>query len=198
MTDSGHRLRAHRWMGGGLAACAVLACMAGALIALPLAAVPARAATAHAATDPRPIDTKAWAILKTDDGFVLRYGVPHEGNPPFSATCQPAAGLLQFTVEVDSRKVRAGEGVPLTFTAGKQRLELAAATFRGADRGLVIGAAVTLDGRALDLFGAGETLHVAMPGLSERIPLAGAQAKLADFKRACLTTQRSEYHQNTF
>lgn len=163
-----------------------------------VAATRSTPAAARAAAGTPPDDAKAWAILKTEDGYVLRYGVPHDGNPPFSATCQPAAGLLQFTVEVNSRKVRAGDGVPLTFTAGTRRLELAAATFRGADRGLVAGAAVTLDGRALDLFSAGETLHVALPGLSEHIPLAGAQAKLADFKRVCLATRRSEYHQNSF
>lgn len=135
---------------------------------------------------PAPKDNRIWLVARADDTTVLRYGPPGAADPAFAVSCQPGAGLLQFTVELTSPKTRPGEGVALTLAAGKRRLELAASTFRGATDGLVVAeAAVTLDQRVLDLFSDGETLAVSTPGTTASFPLAGARLKLADFRRAC-------------
>ncbi len=48
----------------------------------------------------------------------------------FSATCLPSAQLLQIAVEVpQDNKIRSGDGVPLSLSSGKRRLELAASAF---------------------------------------------------------------------
>ena len=133
-------------------------------------------------------DPRVWVLARADDTFVLRFGLPRVADPVFAVACQPGAQLIQFTVEAASGKVKAGDGVALSLAAGKRRLELAASAFRGAADGrVVVEAAVALDGRVLDLFADGETLVVKMPGASESYPLAGAKAKLPDFRRACLT-----------
>lgn len=133
-----------------------------------------------------PKDNRVWALVRVDDTTVLRFGVPGAADPIFAASCQPGAGLLQFTVELKSGKIRSGDGIALTLGVGKRRLELAASTFRGAvDDTLVAEAAVALDDRLLDLLAAGDTLSVHAPGVSTSFPLGGAKAKLADFKRAC-------------
>jgi len=133
-------------------------------------------------------DPRVWVLAKAEDTYVLRYGTPRAPDPVFAVACQPGAQLIQFTVEAASGKVKAGDGVALTLVAGKRRLELAASAFRAATEGrVVVEAAVSLDGRVLDLFTEGETLIVRMPGASESYPLAGAKAKLADFRRVCLT-----------
>lgn len=132
-------------------------------------------------------DARIWAIAKADDTYVLRFGLPRATDPIFAVACQPGAQLIQFTVEVAAGKVKAGDGVALSLSSGKRRLELAASAFRSGTEGrVVVEAAVTLDGRVLDLFSEGDTLSVKMPGAGENFPLAGAKAKLTDFRRVCL------------
>jgi hypothetical protein len=133
-------------------------------------------------------DNRVWFIARADQTTVLRFGVPGTADPVFAVSCQPGARLLQFTVEVKSTKIRSGEGVALSLAAGKRRLELAASTFRGVGEDtLVAEAAVALDDRVLDLLSEGETLTVRAPGATASFPLAGAKAKLPDFRRACQT-----------
>lgn len=130
----------------------------------------------------------AWAIVKAEDAYVLRYGETRSPDPVFAAACQPAADLLQITLEVASTKIKAGDGVAVALVAGRRRLELAATAFRGAQPDhLVVEAAVMLEARVLDLFEAGDTLVITMPGVHETLPLAGAKGRLADFRRVCLS-----------
>lgn len=132
-------------------------------------------------------DPRVWTFAKGEDTFVLRYGVPRAADPTFAVACQPGAQLIQFTVEIPAGKLKAGDGVAVSLAAGKRRLELAASSFRGATEGSVVAeAAVTLDGKVLDLFAEGDTLTVRIPGAKDSYPLAGAKAKLPDFRRACL------------
>lgn len=163
-----------------------------------LTAMPATAASKEKAkTEARRSDSKkpeakpdprVWVLAKAEDTYVLRYGTPRAADPVFAVACQPGAQLIQFTVEASSGKVKAGDGVALTLAAGKRRLELAASAFRASTEGrVVVEAAVSLDGRVLDLLGDGETLIVRMPGANESYPLAGAKAKLGDFRKACIT-----------
>ncbi|WP_454915787.1 hypothetical protein [Xanthobacter sediminis] len=160
-------------------------------LALGLGAPPVSAATTDGKVKaPKrteaPKDNRVWLMARADDTTVLRFGLPGAADPAFAVSCQPGAGLLQFTVELKSPKTPPGEGVALTLAAGKRKLELAASTFRGASDGLVVAeAAVTLDERVLDLFSDGETLSVRTPGTTASFPLAGAKLKLADFRRAC-------------
>ncbi|MFS8038664.1 hypothetical protein ACI7BZ_17190 [Xanthobacter sp. AM11] len=156
---------------------------AGPAHAAPKAAQGAKASSrSDAKADPR-----VWSIAKGEDTYVLRYGAPRAADPVFAVACQPGASLIQFTVEVATGKVKAGDGVALSLAAGKRRLELAASAFRGAADGrVVVEAAVSLDARVLDLFSEGETLSVKMPGAAESYPLAGARSKLPDFRRVCL------------
>lgn len=134
-----------------------------------------------------PVDTRIWSIARADDAYALRFGQPKEADPVFSATCLPSAQLLQIAVEVpQDNKIRSGDGVPLSLSSGKRRLELAASAFLGTTDGrLVVEAAVTLTPRVLDIFREGDTLAVRMPGSSQTYPLAGARTRLADFERAC-------------
>ncbi|WP_029002915.1 hypothetical protein [Azorhizobium doebereinerae] len=135
-----------------------------------------------------PPDPRVWTIAKADDAYALRFALPRATDPVFAATCQPSAQLLQIAVEVpNDKKIRSGDGVPLSLSNGKRRLELAASAFLASNDGLlVVEAAVTLDARVLDLFRDGDTLTVKMPGSSQTFPLAGARARLGDFERACL------------
>ncbi|MFG1403863.1 hypothetical protein [Xanthobacter sediminis] len=150
------------------------------------AADPGKAKGAKHAEPPK--DNRAWALARAGDTTVLRFGPPGAADPVLAIACQAGAGLIQFTVEISSPKIRSGEGVALSLSAGKRRLELAASTFRGATDGAVVAeAAVSLDGRVLDLFSGGETLVVRAPGATESFPLAGAKAKLADFRKSCQT-----------
>ncbi|MEP9353287.1 hypothetical protein ABLE93_06760 [Xanthobacter sp. KR7-65] len=183
-------------MGAGLlrrfAIVPVAAMLAGAAMLAPSAhAAPksesgraaARAKEAEAKADPR-----VWMIAKAEDTYVLRFGMPRVADPLFAMACQPGGQLIQFTVEVAAGKVRAGDGVALSLAAGKRRLELAASAFRGAnDSRVVVEAAVALDARVLDLLAEGDTLVVRLPGATESYPLAGARAKLPDFRRVCLS-----------
>lgn len=134
-----------------------------------------------------PADARVWSIARAEDAYALRFGLPRDAEPAFSATCVPGAQLLQIAVEVpQDNKIRSGDGVPLSLSSGKRRLELAASAFLGTNDGrLVVEAAVTLNNRVLDLFREGETLSVRMPGSTQNYPLAGARARLADFERAC-------------
>lgn len=133
-------------------------------------------------------DQRVWVLARGEDTFVLRFGLPRAADPVFAIACQPGAQLIQFTVETTSGKVKAGDGVALSLAAGKRRLELAASAFRGVSEGrVVVEAAVALDGKVLDLLSEGETLVARMPGASDTYPLAGAKAKLPDFRRVCLT-----------
>lgn len=147
------------------------------------------ALAARQKSEPRPAapkDNRVWLIARADDTLVLRYGAPGAADPVFAVACQPSAGLLQFTVEVSSAKIRPGDGAALSLVAGKRHLELAASTFRGATDGQVVAeAAVALDDRVLDLFADGDSLTVRLPGSSSSFPLAGAKPKLADFRRGC-------------
>lgn len=137
-----------------------------------------------AKTDPR-----VWMVVKADETYVLRFGLPRVADPVFAVSCQPGAQLIQFTAEVSSGKVKAGDGVALSLASGKRRLELAASAFRGsADGKVVVEAAVALDGRVLDLFSDADNLVVRLPGATETYPLAGAKPKLPDFRRVCLAT----------
>lgn len=168
-----------------------------ALAAAMLAAAAAPAFAAPAADKPRAGsrakeeakgDPRVWIIVRAEDTYVMRYGLPRAADPVFAVACQPGAQLIQFTVEVASGKVRAGDGVALALAAGKRRLELAASAFRGASEGkVVVEAAVSLDPRVLDLFSEGDSLTVRMPGATESYPLGGAKSKLPDFRRACLS-----------
>jgi len=148
---------------------------------------PARTLLAKtAAKDTAPKDTRVWVIAHADDTYMLRYGAPGATDPVFAVACQRSAGLLQFTVEVASAKIRSGDGVALSLAVGKRRLELAASTFRSETEGQVVAeAAVALDRNVLDLFTEGETLTVRVPGASTSFPLAAARAKLGDFRQAC-------------
>lgn len=162
------------------------------LLALWPGATGAWAATSHgekakpAKHSDAPKDNRVWLIARADETIVLRFGAPGAADPVFAVGCQPSAGLLQFTVEVKSAKIHSGEGVALSLSAGKRRLELAASTFRGASDGLVVAeAAVSFDERVLDLLADGDTLTVRAPGATASFPLTGAKMKLADFRRAC-------------
>ncbi|MFG1290244.1 hypothetical protein [Xanthobacter versatilis] len=186
---------------GAAALTVMLAALLAALALTPVAAAPTAKekarAEAKAKADAKKADAKkneakpdprVWVLAKADDTYVLRYGTPRATDPVFAVACQPGAQLIQFTVEAASGKVKAGDGVALTLAVGKRRLELAASAFRGPTEGrVVVEAAVALDGRVLDLLNEGETLIVRMPGASESYPLAGAKAKLGDFRRGCLT-----------
>ncbi|TCT07580.1 hypothetical protein [Aquabacter spiritensis] len=133
-----------------------------------------------------PPDPRVWSLVRGEDTFVLRFGIPRDPDPVFAATCQPSARLLQFAVEVDGRPFSSGDGVPLALSIGKRRLELAATAFLGASDGtLVVEAAVALDRRVFDLFRAGDVLTVKMPTATQTYPLATARGRLADFEAAC-------------
>ncbi len=167
-----------------IAALALAAMMSAGLASGTLAATKASKST-KAETPP---DPRVWTIAKSDDTYALRFALPRAADPVFAATCQPSAQLLQIAVEVpNDKKVRSGDGVPLSLSNGKRRLELAATAFQGAGDGLlVVEAAVTLDARVLELFRDGDTLTAKMPGSTQTFPLAGARARLADFERVCL------------
>lgn len=171
---------------------APLLAMAGALAlvaATPAGAAPKSkpAARSSDAKADQKADPRVWALARADDTLVLRYGSPRVPDPAFAVACQPAAQLIQFMAEVSAAKVKAGDGVALSLGVGKRRLELAASAFRAATEGrVVVEAAVSLDARPIDLLTEGETLVVRVPGASESYPLAGAKAKLADFRKACL------------
>ncbi|MFG1349686.1 hypothetical protein [Xanthobacter autotrophicus] len=182
------------WLVSRVAAALALTVMLASLTAMPATAAPQTKDKAK--SDAKKSDTKkpeakpdprVWVLAKAEDTFVLRYGMPRAADPVFAMACQPGAQLIQFTVEAASGKVKAGDGVALTLVAGKRRLELAASAFRAATEGrVVVEAAVSLDARVLDLLGEGDTLVVRMPGASESYPLAGAKAKLVDFRRVCV------------
>ena len=152
------------------------------LAPLPGEAAPAKAKAAKAAPDPR-----VWTIARGEGVYVLRYALARDADPDFAATCQPAAKLLQFAVEVKSKQLRSGDGVPIALSNGKRRLELAATAFLGSANGdLVVEAAVSLEPRVFDLFRDGETLTIKLPGETQTLALAGARARLLDFERVCL------------
>lgn len=165
--------------------------LAVAVLALAAGAGPLHAATATAKPKPAkpatPPDPRVWSLAKGEDTFVLRYALPRDADPSFAATCQPSANLLQIAVEVKTRKIGSGDGVPLSLSNGRRRLELAATAFLGSSDGdLVVEAAVSLNARVFDLFRDGDTLVIKLPGETQSLPLAGARARLADFERACL------------
>lgn len=166
-------------------AAAVLTALMG--LGLSGAAQAAPRTTKTSKTEATP-DPRVWSIVKADDAYVLRYALPRAADPSFAATCQPSAQLLQIAVEVpNDKKIRSGDGVPLSLANGKRKLELAASAFLVNNDGLlVVEAAVTLDARVLDLFRDGDTLTVKMPGSSQNLPLAGARSRLADFERVCI------------
>lgn len=155
----------------------------------PLFAAPAPPKPAKVAPDPR-----VWALVKGEGTFVLRFGLPRELEPDFAVTCQPGARLLQFTAEVAGRPFASGEGVALSLSNGKRKMELSATAFLGTtDGNLIVEAAVSLEPRVFDLFGTGDALVLRIPAtqpkappVSLTFPLAGAKGKLADFERACL------------
>lgn len=166
-----------------------------ALLFAACAGAPAEAATAAKPKVAKPApDPRIWSLVKGEDTFVLRFSLPRDPDPDFAAICQPSAQLLQITVEVDGRPFSSGEGVPVTLTSGKRRLELAATAFLGGGDGkMVVEAAVALDPRVFDLFESGDILTLKIPaatpkghGVALTYPLAGARARLADFERACL------------
>ncbi len=150
-------------------------------------ALAATKASKTAKAEPPP-DPRVWSIAKAEDAYALRFALPRAVDPVFAATCQPSAQLLQIAVEVPTdNKVKSGDGVPLSLSNGKRRLELAATAFLGANDGLlVVEAAVTLDAKVLELFREGETLTVKMPGSTQTYPLSGARSRLVDFERVCL------------
>lgn len=169
----------HAWL-----LCGAVAILIG-LSAAPALAAPKPGGKPPAERDEAPKDPRIWALVRGEDTFVLRFGLPRVADPVFAVACQPGADLLQFTVEASSSKIKSGDGVALSLAAGKRRLELAASAFRADDR-MVVEAAVTLEERVLGILADGETLTVKMPGASESFPLAGAKTKLPDFRRACL------------
>lgn len=172
------------------------ALLAGGL-ALPVPALPLLLTPAVAAPREKPAsrpparesvrDPRVWSVVRADDTYVLRYGLPRAADPAFAAACQPQARLIQIMVEVDTARIRSGDGVALSLSAGRRKLELAGSAFRAATEGrVVVEAAVTLDARVLDLFADGDTLTVRVPGATEVFPLAGARQRLPDFRRVCL------------
>lgn len=164
-------------------------------LALPLAAAclalcagALEAATPKAKPKPAtPPDPRVWSLAKGEDTFALRYALPRDVDPSFAATCQPSANLLQIAVEVKTKKIASGDGVPLSLSNGHRRLELAATAFLGSSDGdLVVEAAVSLNTQVLDLFREGDTLVIKLPGETQSLPLAGVRPRLADFERVCL------------
>lgn len=181
-------------MGGWFYGRCVILAIAAACVAAPVVseAAPKSSGKSGGKSDSKKAETKAdprvWMVVKVDETYVLRFGLPKVADPVFAVSCQPGAQLIQFTAEVASGKVKAGDGVALSLAAGKRHLELAASAFRGSAEGkVVVEAAVALDGRVLDLFSDADNLVVRLPGATETYPLAGAKAKLPDFRRACLT-----------
>lgn len=158
--------------------------LSGSLSAAPPAPKPAKVAP----------DPRVWALVKGEGTYVLRFGLPRDQEPDFAITCQPGARLLQFTSEVAGRPFASGEGVALSLSNGKRKMELSATAFLGAtDGNLIVEAAVALEPRVFDLFGNGDTLVLRIPATQPKappvnlsFPLAGAKAKIADFERACL------------
>jgi hypothetical protein len=137
-----------------------------------------------------PADTRVWSLVRGDDTYVLRFGQPRATDPAFAATCQPSAQLLQIALEVNSTKIRSGDGVAMSLSSGKRHLELAASAFQGSSDGLlVVEAAVSLEPRVFDIFRDGDTLTIRLAGQTQTLPLAGARARLQDFERACRTSR---------
>ncbi|MFG1423957.1 hypothetical protein [Roseixanthobacter liquoris] len=150
-------------------------------------AAKASASKGNAAKTQMPADTRVWSLVRGDDTYVLRFAQPRATDPVFAATCQPSAQLLQIALEVNSTKIRSGDGVALSLSSGKRHLELAASAFLGSSDGLlVVEAAVTLDPRVFDIFRDGDTLTIRLAGQTQTLPLAGARARLQDFERSCL------------
>lgn len=155
----------------------------------PASAAPAAPKPPKAAPDPR-----VWSLVKGEGTYALRFGLPRDQEPDFAVTCQPGAQLLQFMAEVTGRPFASGEGVALSLSNGKRRMELSATAFLGgSDGNLLVEAAVTLEPRVFDLFDSGDMLTLRIPATQPKaspvtlaFPLAGAKAKLADFERACL------------
>ncbi|MEP9368107.1 hypothetical protein [Xanthobacter sp. VNH20] len=181
---------------------ALAALCALALVALPLAAGGAKANTSKTGTTKTgttkstasktqtPADTRVWSLVRGEGTYVLRFGQPRAADPVFAATCQPSAQLLQIALEVNSTKIRSGDGVALSLSSGKRHLELAASAFLGSSDGLlVVEAAVTLEPRVFDIFRDGDTLTIRLAGQTQTLPFAGARARLQDFERACLASR---------
>lgn len=150
----------------------------------------ANASKGSASKTQMPADTRVWSLVRGDDTYVLRFGQPRATDPAFAATCQPSAQLLQIALEVNSTKIRSGDGVAMSLSSGKRHLELAASAFQGSSDGLlVVEAAVSLEPRVFDIFRDGDTLTIRLAGQTQTLPLAGARARLQDFERACRTSR---------
>ncbi|OYW31982.1 MAG: hypothetical protein B7Z41_09790, partial [Rhizobiales bacterium 12-66-7] len=137
-----------------------------------------KSAKASASKTQLPPDTRVWSLVRGDDTYVLRFGQPRAADPAFAATCQPSAQLLQIALEVNSTKIRSGDGVALSLSSGKRHLELAASAFLGSSDGLlVVEAAVSLEPRVFDIFRDGDTLTIRLAGQTQTLPLAGARSR---------------------
>lgn len=184
-----HNLREQRRPGAAFAAAVLAGALALPVVIAPASAAPREKPAARSQSRESVRDPRVWSVVKADDTYVLRYGLPRAADPAFAAACQPQARLIQIMVEVAATRIRSGDGVALSLSAGRRKLELAGSAFRAATEGrVVVEAAVTLEARVLDLFSDGDTLTVRVPGATEAYPLAGARQRLADFRRVCLVS----------
>lgn len=129
-----------------------------------------------------------WGYGRDAEAFVLQYGVPKAPAPLLVATCRPGAGLFQIVVELSPPKAQPGDAVRLTLGSGKTVVEFAGSAFPSASPGQrAVEAQAKLEPKLVEVFKAGESLRIGVPGASETVPLtANALKRIAQFEAGCL------------
>lgn len=173
---------------------ALLVSALAALLALP--ALPAEAASKKRKAEQTETESTGrppagvWGYGRDAEAFVLQYGVPRAPAPLLVVTCRPGAGLLQVVVELSPPKAQPGDAVRLTLGAGKSVVEFAASAFPSATPGQrAVEAQAKLEPKLVEVFKAGDTLRIGVPGASQTVPLGNAQKRVAQFEKGCLNAK---------
>lgn len=136
---------------------------------------------------PAPAASRVWRLTSVAGTPTFQFGAPERGESLISFACQRDRGLIRVTTAIGSRGVRPGDTAPIRLSNGRVRIEIAGTAFAARSGETVdVGGATRIEARLFNLFRAGETLVVDVPGRRRGLSVRGAAASADAFEKACL------------
>jgi hypothetical protein len=114
----------------------------------------------------------------------LEFGIP--GTTEIAISCQPGSGLIRVVSRIGSRGLRPGDGAAIRLTNGKTKFEVAGTAFAAeAGEDVNIGGTTKIDSRLFELFRAGESMVLEVPGRKKTLPATSGRAAADALEKAC-------------
>lgn len=129
---------------------------------------------------------RIWRYVRSADGPLLSFGARRGDDILIAFSCQPGSGTVRVVAHNASPGTKRGDPARLRLHSGKERVEIAGTAFADTkQKRLDVGGILRGTEMLVDMFKAGETMIIELPGRKVGVSLKTLGRKAEQFAAAC-------------